>query len=708
MLQITRIIACAPRRFLTSSFVLVGAASITLGPVRAQENEGVVAPVETPSSSINLDFGGANSTVVYEPDFFAVYRPVTALEMVSRVPGFQLDDGDTLRGFGANAGNVLVNGERPSAKTTTLSDFLRRIPAKRVERIEVIRGATGALEARVQGVVVNIVLKQEDKDGPAVSWQAVGDYDGGRLTPRAEIALSDSIGATDFTLAAERFAVFSRERGPEEFLSATSPEIRDETARNPFSFWGGALTTETEFGGGRVLRTNFQFLDEKIESTENSIRTLLTGGDPSIFFQDFNQDEIQIEASVDFETGIAPDLSGKFVAIFNYEYDEGVSRLTITDPAGGVSENAFAFVDDKGEGIARAEFGWTRWEGHRIQFGGEGVWNDLDSEATFTIDGFEIPIDGADTRVTEVRTEAFIIDSWKASSNTTIDIGFALELSTIRQTGDFENRRSFVFPKPTLAITHNLSGRAQLRLRGARDVAQLDFGEFVSATNFDDNDIDFGNPELQPERTWQLEASIEKRFGEFGVVTLTGFHDWIDDVQDLLPLGGIFESPGNIGQGRRWGGEIDLTATLDAVGLANVRIEADARVQGSAVTDPVTGDQRRLSNERPWNYSIDLRQDFKRAGVAWGVGASDRGRDDSFGLDEIVRVDEGVQLTAFVETTRIRGVKAELRFGNLLNRTLTRDRAVFDGPRGVSPVLFEENHDRLAGANVALVLSGAF
>ncbi len=643
--------------------------------------------------------------VVYAPTFFEIYRPVNALEMVLRLPGFQLDEGENLRGFGANAGNVLVNGERPSAKSTELSEFLRRIPSDRVREIQLIRGATGALEARVQGVVANIVLQEEARAG--VSWQASAEYEGGRILPRGELAYSDGLGSTDYTLAFERFEVYERNRGTEQFVSATRPERRDETSTSGYSFWSAAVNTETQLARERTLRTNFRIYDEKVESDEDSYRAP-QAGDPSRFLQDFDMDEIQLEASADLEASLGQDLAGKFVAIFNYEVDDGESRLRVEESGGRSSESIFDFEDKKGESIARAELSWTRWEGHNIRFGAEGVWNTLDSEAVFAIDGEIVPIDGSDTRVTEFRYEVFAIDSWSLSPRTIVDYGFALEESTIRQSGDFSNRRSFTYPKPTLAVTHDMRGVGQFRLRFERDVAQLDFSDFVSSTNFDDNDIDFGNPELEPEQTWHLESTYEYRFGEFGVLTLTAFHDWIDDVQDLIPIGDMFESPGNIGDGRRWGGEFDLTATLDFMGLPNVRIEASARIQDSSVTDPVTGDKRRLSNEPPWSYAFDLRQDFKQVGAAWGISFSDSAREDYFGLDELVRTDTDMELGAFVETTRIPGMKVELRAANLLDKTSTRNRAVFVGPRSLTPVLFEENRDTQAGASITLILSGAF
>ncbi|MFN9928460.1 MAG: hypothetical protein ACK53I_16135, partial [Phenylobacterium sp.] len=44
----------------------------------------------------------------YGPDFFAPFNPVTAEDVVRRVPGFTLDNGLERRGFAGAAGNVLI------------------------------------------------------------------------------------------------------------------------------------------------------------------------------------------------------------------------------------------------------------------------------------------------------------------------------------------------------------------------------------------------------------------------------------------------------------------------------------------------------------------------------------------------------------------------------------------------------------------------
>src|ERR1044072_3514824 len=78
-------------------------------------------------------------TISYPASFFAAQQPTNAFDMLTRVPGFSLDTGETVRGYEGAAGNVLIDGQRPSSKNDTLDQILNRLPASHVERIDIIR-----------------------------------------------------------------------------------------------------------------------------------------------------------------------------------------------------------------------------------------------------------------------------------------------------------------------------------------------------------------------------------------------------------------------------------------------------------------------------------------------------------------------------------------------------------------------------------------
>jgi len=89
---------------------------------------------------------GDQAVLIFTPDFFVDARPNTALDMVNRVPGFSVNDGDGARGFEGAVGNVLINGARPASKNDTGSNVLARTVASQVERIELIRGGAPGIE----------------------------------------------------------------------------------------------------------------------------------------------------------------------------------------------------------------------------------------------------------------------------------------------------------------------------------------------------------------------------------------------------------------------------------------------------------------------------------------------------------------------------------------------------------------------------------
>src|SRR3954465_3457427 len=128
----------------------------------------------------------ASRTTVYEAPFFAQYAPRTALDIVQRVPGFSLDLGATqnqqgsvdVRGFAGTAGNVVINGSRPSTKAETLDVTLAKIPAQQVIRVELGPGDLFGSDYAGKSQVLNVVLSQQSGIDGNVTASAKRWYSG--------------------------------------------------------------------------------------------------------------------------------------------------------------------------------------------------------------------------------------------------------------------------------------------------------------------------------------------------------------------------------------------------------------------------------------------------------------------------------------------------------------------------------------------------
>ena len=109
-----------------SALLATTALLLAAAPTTALAADAPAAPVRQSAAP------GDQAVLIFTPDFFADARPNTALDMVNRVPGFSVNDGDGARGFEGAVGNVLINGSRPASKNDTGSNVLGRTVASRL------------------------------------------------------------------------------------------------------------------------------------------------------------------------------------------------------------------------------------------------------------------------------------------------------------------------------------------------------------------------------------------------------------------------------------------------------------------------------------------------------------------------------------------------------------------------------------------------
>lgn len=668
--------------------------------------------------------------VDYPRAFFEQYEPDTALDMVLQLPGFQIDDGGEKRGFGVAAGNILINGRRPSAKQDPPSAILRRIPASIVERIELIRGQIGTVDLQGHSVVANVILAE---NYPAsIRWDASFRKHSNVTPLRGEgsISISDRWNSIDYTAGVNAFRATFGDEGTEGIFdgggSLTERRFDDSFAVN---WTGNAHLNASTWVGETLLSLNTSL--GYVDRDEEFFSHRVPRSDSAAFHDAAFGDHMitrTFEIGIDGERALSEKLTGKAIVLLQGSRQDKRNDERAIQADG--EETLFRVADsttDTTEAIARVELDWAGWTDHIVQASLESAYNTLDNALLRTDDTGAGPVivdvPGANGRVEELRFEVLLQDTW-ILGDWAFNYGLGAETSTISQSGDANLERDYSFLKPQLQVTWTHSPREQTRLRLVREVAQLDFNDFVSATVFLDDDLALGNPNLKPESTWSSRITHERRFGELAVVSFTAFHDWISDVQDLLPITSELEAPGNIGDGRRWGFELQSTIPLEWAALVGARLDLAVRWQDSSVIDPVTGRERDLGaqggfshvptilpfrDENEYAYSIDFRQDFPATDIAWGWAVKERAERPRFKVNELdVYDEEDPVIDLFVESTRWWGVKLGFKINNLLDLTALRDRAIYSGRRGLSGIGRREIERYSLGRRFILTISGSF
>jgi outer membrane receptor protein involved in Fe transport len=644
--------------------------------------------------------------LVFPASFFAEAQPATAYDMVLRIPGFTFDPGDAeVRGLAGSGGNVLIDGRRPAAKGDTLDAILKRIPASAVLRIELIRSGGGGVDMQGQAMLANVIRKS----GSALRGQAEASfarYGDGRTTPalRANVSRSRGESQSDAALYLYRSVDDEKGRGPR---IRTNPDgsLRERAVYDEHDgFTGGEVSIGHEqplFGGRAQLNASFSRARERAD-------TDLTFLSPTPGIEQVLELETKdnAEAGAGWSGAVAPRLALELTGVRRFIRDDASEHSDDGGSTEDVSERGRG-----GESVVRALLRWQPSGALTFEGGGEGAYNYLDSRSALAVDGVPVPLPAANVRVAERRGEAFATARWRPSQAFSAEAGIRVESSRLVQTGDSSLTKSFVFPKPRLALAWNSGPQTQWRLRVERDVSQLDFADFVSSTSLTSSTITAGNADLEPQRSWTASLAWERRFWGSGALVLTARHEWISHTLDRVGVAGpgfAFDAPGNIGEGRKSKIEASLSLPLDRIGIRGGLLKADAGYRWTSVTDPTTGARRRISGEEPVDGEVHFTQDLPRIGLRWGLDYLLAKDEVEYRFDEVRRTRIAGRLSAFAEY-RLSGRWTLRAFAeNLTGRPVERERMIYSGTRASQPLRYTE--DRRLGTRplVGLLLRRSF
>ncbi|NSX33817.1 outer membrane beta-barrel protein [Brevundimonas vesicularis] len=604
------------------------------------------APVPTgPTNQAPLADASQRGVLVFTPDFFAAQRPNTALDMVNRVPGFSIDNGSGARGFEGAVGNVLINNNRPASKNDSGSNVLGRTLANQVERIELIRGGAPGIDMQGYSVVVNVILKTTDSRQSILTWNAMlfeGGHDiyGGsyQFTQNKGdrswgVTLSDGMGSSD-----------SNGVGRSIRRNAAGDVIRDERYEN--DGWGGGQGIRGNYTGplfgGKLEGTARYGLNDYQNWTELSSPT-------SLRRSDYAEDGDSGELGLTWTRTLNPRWTLETRLIHEFSSFDSVSGSNETLNGTAAPEQQFKSNGDSSESILRALVRHERSPALTVEAGAEIAYNMLDVNQAFTIGGVGVPLPSASVKVEETRGEAFSKATWRINPKLTLEGGVRLEASTISQSGDADQEKSFFFAKPRLLATWTPMADNQLRFRFERELGQLDFGDFAASAELSDGTVFGGNVDLEPEQRWISELSYERRFWGEGVVSIGYRHDRIIDVIDRLPLPGGLSATGNIGDGTLDQLSLNVVVPLDKVGISGARFTFRNDWNKSSVTDPTTGEDRRISGVRPSQANVGFQQDITSWKTQWGINWLPRLGQATYDPDQTFAWRGADYLEAFVE-----------------------------------------------------------
>ena len=586
---------------------------------------------------------GPGGRTVYESAFFAAYSPSNALEIVQRVPGFSLDAGDTeVRGFGQAAGNVVINGQRPSSKSDTLQTILARIPASRVARVEVGPGDLFGAEYAGRAQVLNLVLTEGGGLAGTVNGTLRRDFTG-RLYPEGNVSALVRRGRSSFNVAGGFNNNATVEEGYDTLKSLPDRKLLEYRRKtNVTKDPNGYLSGSWEFNGGanKTAHLNGRFALERFSLTQSNhvIPTGAAERDDRLT-ERYHRRELEIGGDV-----TRPLAGGglKLIGLIRRRHRDN-EDVSLVRSAGGTSlikGSTQSLVDQRDESVARIVWNRSNLGGWSVETGAEGVLNKLDSDTEiFLLDAgggrtrLNLPIDQA--VVKEYRGEAFVNAGRPLSKTVRMDLGLTYEASRLTVSGDAKAERTLKFLKPKATFDWRPNPKWHLQLALARTVAQLQFEDFVSSAELTNDRVNGGNAALVPQRAWESQLTLEHPILGDGLIKLEAGYQRIQLVQDRVPTPEGFDAPGNLGDGSLYLLRSTVDAPLGKFGIKGGRLTVYLSWIKTSVQDPYTFRNRLFSGSSEFVADINFRQDLGK--FAWGFELNGSTAATYYRLDETDR-----------------------------------------------------------------------
>jgi outer membrane receptor protein involved in Fe transport len=622
----------------------------------------------------------------YGPEFFAAMRPANALEMVQRLPGFTLDTGSSVRGYEGAAGNVLVDGQRPTSKSDSLDEYLRRIPAAAVARVDVIRGGAPGIDMQGKPVIANVVRKSGGAFHGLFAFADTYVYDG-RNEPQVRLEGSGKVGE----YAWEGGVYYGRNHddgsgdGPLRRLSPAGAVLiaGDIHSQGAGTNVIGTMAVERPLAGGR-LRLNGRVSWSRFHEHETDFIHL-----PDIHQE--NERDLDTTLSTEFgaryEKPLGPRTNLELVGL-RQDRDEPTPSVFI---APDDVEN-FQLSQRTSETIGRSVVRFQQRPNLSWEAGGEVAYNDLTSRTSFTVNGVPIALPAANVYVDELRGELFAKAVWRPLSTLTLETGLRQEGSKIESSGDVTLSKTLFYTKPRVLATWSPRQDTQVRLSVERVVGQLDFTAFVASTSLSAGVVSAGNPNLVPEQAWVTQLDLERHFWGSGALIATLRHSQITDVIDRAPFG-AFDAPANIGDGTKDEFVLNLTAPLDRVGIKGGQLRGTWTWRRSEVTDPTTHETRGITKLRPFEWELHYIQDLPNLKLSYGVDVCCARTETTYRFNQIDARDLTNFVSPFMEWKPRPDLQFRLEVDYLTFFSYQRTLYQYDGPRGSAPLDYIEHRD---------------
>ncbi len=420
--------------------------------------------------------------------------------------------------------------------------------------------------------------------------------------------------------------------------------------------YGVSALLESEFGGGWTFESQARYARFLEDNVQDSFDTAVFDGDPTEGEReqiDSDDQEISIDGSLTFDSDAFAERIG--LESFSFEFGAAAKQKTRDYSLRTFEDdNDLDFADPGEEETDLGASGNFDYEENRLD---AFVQLELGLSPSFRL--------AAGARVETTETEASLIGGAGGSS----------------ESAEFY---------PSVHIQWDVWENGQIRASGARTARRPLLDQLVPFFDEEtpgDDDATIGNPNLAIETAWGIDVGYEHRIGQRGVIGINFFNRDVSDLISLVSVpggdcggcAGSLYTYQNIGDGRVWGWELDVSTPLGFIGLPETGFFANYTDLNSERVDPFTGIETTFNAQPEYVYNWGLSHNIPSWNTSFGFSYRKQGMSRSLFLGEIEDQWYDANLEVFVEHRISDKVVVRVVGNNLFDADSIQSERIYDG-----------------------------
>lgn len=567
---------------------------------------------------------------------------MTIGEVMSKLPGVEVSTGASApraRGMTRDSVQILVDGERQSGGSLTVSGALGRLPSDDLERVEILRGSSAEFGGTAP-LTINLVLKKalpkrstEFKAGLGVrgaepnyqfSWTKNGGEGGFGWSLPISLMWNNSPSRT----AVERQSSTAGARTLWEQDSESGLTRLGHHSIAPRLTWkegGDTLKVSPLFFYGPMSRNNYAMLDAYADPAAGT--GLAYNGDRTSREGRLTR---LIRLRMDGEKHL-----GESKLTVRAALNDNRRTLDVVRDAHDAANVLTTFTENtrSTEHEFNSALRWDRPVGlHLASFGMEHVRLARDENQSFG--GSYVAQDSH--AATQRESILWVQDEWSPQASFTLTGGLRAENMGLGADGLSQQHTGWL---PSVAIRWEPVDKWMIRSSLGAGMKMPKVEEISNATvrsvaaNTPVEADRRGNSNLRPERNVNFEAVLEHYFAEDAGVL--GANLYVRSTRDFterrVQLEGLrwVDRPWNEGDAMHWGIELDGKLRTDSLGWKNATVKAHLTLPHAQVDDVRLGIRRMARDTPRYVFSAGVDQGLPRLQSSYGISLQLSGRSET-------------------------------------------------------------------------------